>query len=80
MDVLHFADEDRMISARQVLPNGAFDGGESGRSDSDANDATVMPYVLPSCSVVTMVTPLAKCDIANLNCASSTIPRNLIRL
>src|ERR1051325_2988725 len=44
----------------------------TGCSESDANEATVIPYALPSCSVVTMVTPLAKCDIASLNCASST--------
>src|SRR5436190_15394832 len=42
-----------------------------GWSDSDANDATVIPYVFPSCSVVTTVTPLAKWDIASLNWASS---------
>src|ERR1700736_5946005 len=42
-----------------------------GRRESDANEATVMPYGRPSCSVVTTVTPLAKCDIASLNAASS---------
>src|SRR6185369_3280218 len=39
--------------------------------DSEANDATVIPYGFPSLSVVTTVTPLAKCDIASLKCASS---------
>jgi hypothetical protein len=43
-----------------------------GCSDSEANEATVIPYALPSDSVVTIVTPLAKWDIAALNSASST--------
>ena len=42
-----------------------------GWSDSDANEATVRPYGFPSHSVVTTVTPVAKCDRAVLNCASS---------
>src|SRR5215212_8979360 len=42
-----------------------------GWRESDAKEATVMPYIFPSCSVVTTVTPLAKCDMASLNCASS---------
>ena len=42
-----------------------------GCRESDANEATVMPNAFPSCSVVTTVTPLAKCDIANLKAASS---------
>ena len=42
-----------------------------GCSDREAKDATVIPYALPSCSVVTTVTPLAKCAIAALNPASS---------
>src|SRR5258708_19154684 len=43
-----------------------------GWRESDANDDTVMPYGFPSCSVVTIVTPLAKCDMACLKSASVT--------
>src|SRR5207237_8921761 len=42
-----------------------------GCSESEANEATVMPNGLPWCSVVTTVTPLAKWDIASLNADSS---------
>ena len=38
-----------------------------GWRDSEANEATVIPYCIPACSVVTIVTPLAKWDIAALN-------------
>src|SRR5258706_13275413 len=41
-----------------------------GWRESEANDDTVMPYGFPSYSVVTIVTPLAKCDMACLKSAS----------
>src|SRR5258708_32382336 len=43
-----------------------------GWSDREANEATVMPKDFPSCAVVTIVTPLAKCDMASLKSASVT--------
>src|SRR5205809_7113765 len=43
-----------------------------GCRESEANDATVILNCIPSCSVVTTVTPLAKWDMASLNAASST--------
>src|SRR5687768_2530833 len=42
-----------------------------GCSETEANEATVNPYGVPSCSVVTTVTPLEKCDMASLKRASS---------
>src|SRR5215208_6565569 len=60
----------RTFFSMQTSTSGGF-------SDSDANDATVMPYGEPSCSVVTTVTPLAKCDMASLNWASSIMGADL---
>src|SRR5438046_10357906 len=42
-----------------------------GCRESEANDATVIPNCIPSCSVVTTVTPLAQWDMASLNAAPS---------
>src|SRR5229473_1257695 len=43
-----------------------------GLSDREAKEATVIPKDFPSCVVVTIVTPLAKCDMASLKSASVT--------
>src|SRR5258708_31993238 len=43
-----------------------------GWSEREAKEATVIPKDFPSCVVVTIVTPLAKCDMASLKSASVT--------